>query len=104
MIIYSVAVTIDMAIECEWLDWMRQVHVPEVIRSGCFKKAIIYRLVEPESNGATYVIQYRCSSLQEYHKYRDGFAPALKKKHSDRFHGRFRASRQLLEEVCAGEA
>jgi hypothetical protein len=37
--------------------------------------------------------------MAEYQRYRDHFAAALQKEHSDRFSGRFRASRQILEEV-----
>ena len=59
MIIYSVTVTIEAAIESEWLDWMRQVHVPDVLRTGCFAEATIYKLIEPKSDDPTYVIQPR---------------------------------------------
>jgi Domain of unknown function (DUF4286) len=99
MIIYSVAVTIEAAIEREWLDWMRKVHVPDVLRTNCFEGGTIYKLVEPKSDESTYVIQYRCASMEEYQRYRNHFAAALQKEHSDRFSGRFRASRQILEEV-----
>jgi len=99
MIIYSVTVTIEAAIEREWLDWMQRVHVPDVLRTGCFAGATIYRPVEPKSDEPTYVIQYRCSSLAEYQRYRDDFATALQKQHSDRFSGRFCASRQILQET-----
>jgi hypothetical protein len=46
------------------------------------------------------VMQYRCRSVEEYHRYRDNFAPALQKEHSDRFAGRFRGSRQVLEGIA----
>ncbi len=98
MIIYSVTVTIEAAMEGEWLDWMRRIHVPDVRRTGCFTEEAIYKLVEPTGDEATYVIQYRCSSMEEYQRYRDHFAHALQKEHGDRFRGRFRASRQILEE------
>jgi uncharacterized protein DUF4286 len=98
MIIYSVAVTIEVAIEQVWLDWMRRVHVPDVVRTGCFTEATIYRRVEPKSDEPTYVIQYGCASLADYQRYRDDFAPSLQKEHSDRFSGRFRAAREILEE------
>src|ERR1041385_3338467 len=99
MILYSVAVTIEAAIEGEWLDWMQRVHVPDVVATGCFEEATIYRLSEPKSDEPTYVIQYRCSSMQEYQRYRDDFASALQKEHSSRFNGHFRASRQILVEI-----
>jgi hypothetical protein len=37
--------------------------------------------------------------MAEYRRYRDHFSAALQKEHSDRFGGRFRASRQILEQV-----
>ena len=100
MIIYSVTVAIAGAAEEEWLDWMRRVHVPEVVATGCFSECRIHRAVDAESGDGTYVLQYRCASTEEYHRYRDHFAPALQKDHTDRFAGRFRASRQLLEEIA----
>jgi hypothetical protein len=99
MIIYSVMVTIEVGIEREWFDWMRQVHVPAVLRTGCFAEATIYKLIESKRDEPNYVIHYRCPSMEEYQRYRDHFASALQKEHSDRFRGRFRASRQILEEV-----
>ena len=99
MIIYSVTVTIEAAMEREWLDWMQRVHVPDVLKTGCFTGATIYTLVEPKKDEPLYVIQYRCSSMEEYQRYRDHFASALQKEHSDRFSGRFRASRQILKET-----
>jgi hypothetical protein len=99
MIIYSVTVTIEAAIEREWLDWMRRVHVPDVLTTGCFTGAAIYKMFEPTSDEQTYVIQYQCSAMAEYQRYRDHFAAAVQKEHSDRFSGHFRASRQILEEV-----
>jgi hypothetical protein len=44
-------------------------------------------------------MQYRCQSLEDYHRYRETFAPALQKEHTDKFSGRFTASRLILEEV-----
>ena len=64
-----------------------------------FSVARIVNTAEPKNDEPTYVIQYGCSSMEEYLRYRDRFAPALQKEHSNRFDGRFRASRQILEEV-----
>lgn len=100
MILYSVTITIQASIESEWVDWMNKIHVPDVLRTGCFSECRIYKAVGSEGDDPVYVIQYQCRSLEEYHRYRDNFAPALQKEHSDRFAGKFRGSRQLLEEVA----
>jgi hypothetical protein len=58
------------------------------------------QVVDSAASDPTYVMQYHRQSIVEYYRYRDSFAPALQKKHSDRFAGRFRGARQLLEEVA----
>ena len=100
MVLYSVTVTIDADVEREWLDWMTRVHVPEVVATGCFSECRIHKVIDSEAGDSTYVLQYRAASLAEYQRYRDSFAAALQKDHTDRFAGRFRASRQLLEEIA----
>jgi hypothetical protein len=103
MIIYSVTITIEGSIESEWVDWMNRVHVPDVLRTGCFSECRIYKVLGSDGGEPTYVMQYHCRSIEEYHRYRDNFAPALQKEHSDRFGGRFRGSRQLLEEIARAQ-
>ncbi|MGI8891155.1 MAG: DUF4286 family protein [Chthoniobacterales bacterium] len=100
MILYSVMVNIQSESEAEWTEWMRQVHLPEVIEAGCFEKCRMYRANESESGRASYVMQYRCASIADYERSRDEFGPALQKDHSNRFSGRFTASRQILEKVA----
>jgi hypothetical protein len=104
MILYSVTIDIQAAIESEWVDWMNKIHVPDVLRTGCFSECRFYKVLGAEGGELTYVLQYRCRSLEEYHRYRDNFASALQKDHSDRFGGRFRGARQLLEEIAQIEA
>ena len=100
MITYSVTITIDAGIEAEWLDWMKRIHVPDVVDTGCFSECRICKVIDSDAADPSYVMQYYCRSLEDYHRYRDNFAPALQKEHSDKFAGRFRGVRQLLEEVA----
>ena len=101
MIIYSVTITIKASIEAEWVDWMKTAHVPDVLRTGCFAECHIHKVLGSEGDEPVYVMQYQCRSMEEYHRYRDNFAPALQKDHTERFAGKFRGSRQLLEEVAS---
>ena len=104
MIIYSVTITIERSIESEWVDWMNRVHVPDVLRTACFLECRTFKVLGSDGDDPIYVLQYQCRSIEEYHRYRDNFAPALQKEHTDRFAGRFRGSRQLLEEVARVES
>ena len=33
-ILYNVTVSIDKDVEKEWLEWMKKVHIPDVMRTG----------------------------------------------------------------------
>lgn len=100
MILYSVTIAVESGTETEWLAWMREVHIPEVLGTGCFETCRIHKVLEPVGDEAVYQLHYRCRSLADYERYCEQFAPALQKDHTDRFAGRFRASRQILEELA----
>lgn len=74
MLIYRVEISIDAEIEADWLDWIQRVHVPDVVRTGCFSACRIYKVIDAAETGPVYVMQYDCRSLEEYHRYRDNFA------------------------------
>jgi hypothetical protein len=72
MYIYNVTINIDESIRKEWLAWMRS-HIPEVLATGRFLGAKLTRvLVEEETGGETYSVQYKARSrkdLDDYYRY-----------------------------------
>ena len=96
MYIYNVTVTLEESIRDEWLAWMKEIHIPDVMRTGIFTESKICKLVteEPEF---TYAVQYMFRSMEDLRKYRDEFAPNLQKEHSEKFKGKFVAFRTILE-------
>ena len=59
MILYNVTISIDQSCEDEWLDWMRSIHIPDVIKTGFFKECKICRLIDGEEKGGkTYAVMY----------------------------------------------
>lgn len=98
MIIYNVTVKIDAPVHDEWLDWMRNIHIPEVMATGRFKSYQIAKVLgQDEREGITYAIQYICEDTKTLHLYTINEAPALQKAHTDRYAGKFVAHRTLLE-------
>lgn len=101
MIIYNVTVNIDNDIHSDWLNWMRDIHIPEVMATGSFVENRILKLVgDEDSGGHTYAIQYTCESMETYNLYQEKFAPALQKAHADRYNDKFVAFRTLLEVIA----
>jgi hypothetical protein len=100
MIVYNVTVSLaDESIHEEWMHWMKEVHIPEVMQTRLFEDYRILRLLQEENNGITYAIQYRSKSLEEYYRYQQEFAPALQAKTKEKYGEKLLAFRTLLEEV-----
>lgn len=100
MIIYSVTIKIDLDVHDEWVNWMKDEHIAEVLGTGKFVQHRFHRiLAQDESDGITYNVQYYAPSMQDYFEYRDHHAPALQEKGAAQFKDKFVAFRTLLKEV-----
>jgi len=100
-ILYEVTVLVENLIASEWLEWMRDVHLPEVLGTGCFTGCGVTRLIEPRpANGREgFVIVYRSPSLDAYRDYLARHAPRLQSIHAERYRGRFEASRRVRQPI-----
>lgn len=99
MVLYNVTVNIDEHVHDEWLDWMKQVHIPDVLATGHFIENKICKILAESEGGISYSIQYLCNDMSEYEKYEREHAPRLQKEHGERYAGRYVAFRTLLEVV-----
>lgn len=100
MILYNVTIKIDTAIHREWLQWMKEVHIPDVMATGHFKEHKICRIIGDEGpDGVTYAIQYLSPSMQAFQQYQQKHAPSLQAEHTARYEGRYAAFRTLMEVV-----
>ena len=100
MIIYNVTTKITHAIHTDWLEWMQQVHIPEVIATGCFTDASILHLLEvDESEGPTYAVQYHAESKAQYNLYIENFAAELRLKAIEKWGNNFIAFRSVMHRV-----
>ena len=100
MIIYNVTVKIDSDIESEWLQWMRDTHIPDVMATGCFVSQDILRLKYPQDEeGATFAIQYSCQDMKMLEHYHREYAQVLQKDHVERYGQKAVAFRTILEKL-----
>jgi len=95
MILYNVTVSLDPSIHADWLEWMKSVHIPEVMATGFFVEHRMCKLLIDDE--ITYAIQYSCESLEKLNEYQEKVAPALQQQHTERYKGKFGAFRTLLE-------
>jgi len=100
MIIYNVTIKVADAIKTEWLDWLKQEHIPEVLGTKCFSKATVHHLLEiDDSEGPTYAVQYLAQNIDDYKKYIDEFAGIMRQRSFDRWGDQFIAFRTIMEVV-----
>ena len=98
MYIYNVTINIDESVHQEWLQWMKEKHIIDVLKTGCFTAARVLKVLA-DDEGVTYSVQYDFDNMEIYDKYCAEFAPALQKEHMDRYSNKFVAHRTLLERV-----
>lgn len=99
MILYNVTVNIDEAVHDEWLTWMKEIHIPEVMETGCFVENKLCRILAEEEGGFAYSIQYFSPNMETYIQYQTEYAPALQEEHTKKYAGKFGAFRTLLEVI-----
>jgi hypothetical protein len=97
MIIYSVTINIDNDVHDDWLQWMKSVHIPDIMNTGLFIENRLLKLLNVDDEGTTYSIQYMLQSMNDYERYQQEFAPRLQAQHSQRYQDKFVAFRTLLE-------
>ena len=100
MIIYNVTTKVEHSIHEAWVEWMKTKHIPEVMRSGCFTKFQFVQVLEiDESDGVTYAAQYYAANEDDYKKYIEVFAPALRQDAYTTWGNRFTGFRSLMRVV-----
>lgn len=99
MIIYNVTHNVDTDVHVEWLRWMQETHIPDVMATGLFLDSRICRVLADDEGGITYAVQYTCADMATYERYRDEHAPRLQAESQKHFGGKFAAFRTLLELV-----
>lgn len=97
MYIYNVTVNIADEVHQEWLKWMKDVHIPDVMKTGCFIDNQLCKLLYVEDEGHTYSIQYKFLEMADIERYQKEFAPRLQAEHSHKFKDKYAAFRTLLQ-------
>jgi hypothetical protein len=100
MFLYNVTVGNDKDVEQEWLQWMKDEHVPKVMDTGMFFDYKIYRVLHDQEEGSvSYSVQYFAHTINHITTYFEKFAPALLEEHRTRFRDKHIAFMTLLEEI-----
>ena len=101
MIIYNVTIKVDNSIVGEWVKWMKEEHMAQVVATGMFFDARLYHLLEQdEKEGKTYVAQYYADTMEQYNTYIAEHAQTMRDRGFARFGNKFIAFRTVMEKLA----
>ncbi len=104
MVLYNVTVTLELSIHEDWLRWMLETHIPDVMITGMFISYRMSRLIGHDHNDAEiYTIQYLLKDLDHLTRYQQEFAPDLQRQVRERYEGKFEVFRTIMEVVDTNE-
>ena len=99
MILYNVTVILDEEIHQDWLTWMKDYHIADVMATSCFISYRMLKVIDSPNEGVTYCIQYISEDRQKYDEYQSNHATALRASFPSRFNEKFVIYRSLMEFV-----
>lgn len=100
MYIYNVTTSIDDSVHDEWLTWMKEIHIPDVLATGKFLSAKMCKvLVEEDVGGSTYAVQFTTVDEETLLAYYHEDAPKLRQEALRLFPDKFVSFRTELKVV-----
>lgn len=100
MILYNVTVQVTKDIEKEYIDYMVNKHIPDVMETGFFTKYEMLEVLTDDPEGVTFAIKYHCDSMEHFNEYQNKCAKALQEEHHERYKDKFVAYRTLMRKIA----
>lgn len=97
MFIYNVTVNVSDDVHQEWLRWMKEKHMPDLMKTGCFIDNQMVKVLYVEDEGHTFSLQYKFLEMEDIERYQKEFAPALQAEYKKKFGEKSTAFRTLLQ-------
>ena len=98
MIIYNVTINIDQSVHDEWLKWMQEKHIADMLATGKFSSARLVKVLVNEAlEGKTYSAQFTTDSKETLQQYYNDDAPRLREEGLSLFGDKMLAFRTELE-------
>lgn len=100
MYIYNITLKVNWSIHEAWVEWIKEKHIPDIMKSGCFTDYRFVRLLETdETEGPTYATQFYAATRGDYNQFIELHAPLMRKDALERWGDNFIGFRSLMEVV-----
>ena len=82
MYIFNITFNVEKEIEQEWLDFVKKIFIPKMLKSGLLQTATTGRIVVNEAQGVSYSIQFVSRNKDElYRFFKEEFEDILQEIH-----------------------
>ena len=92
MIIYSIEIQIEEDISEEWLIWMQNKHIADMMSTKLFTNFYFLKNMKKDNN---YIIQYELENNENLVRYEREFAKKLQAEHMEKYQNKFQAKRSV---------
>jgi len=99
MIIYSITFAIEDGIEQEWISYMKEEYIANIMEIGLFNDFRFAKTHPVSDVDTAYNIQFRCESLTHLELFEKQHASEIDEKMVEKYKGKFGSFRMVLEEV-----
>lgn len=100
MFIYNITTKVDNEIADKWIQWQKEIHIPEILSTGFFYDSRFYELLgQDDEEGRTFVVQYFVLEREHYDEYILLHAPFFRDKAFQKWGNQFLAFKSLLQSV-----
>jgi hypothetical protein len=69
MILYNVTIILDEEIHVNWLKWLKNEHLKEIMSTGFFISYRVLKVLDSPNEGVTYCVQYIADSVEKHKEY-----------------------------------
>ena len=102
MVLYNVTVSVTDECANDWVKYMMEVHIPDVLATGHFRDFRLCHVQGEAEGGVTFAVQYMARDAEAFQTYQRECAPALQADHQANWGSKAVAFRTLLPLIAEG--
>ena len=102
MVLYNVTVSVSQEHANDWVKYMMEEHIPEVLATGHFRDFRLCHVQGEAEGGITFAVQYMARDAQSLETYQKEHAPDLQAEHQAKWGSHAVAFRTVLPLIAEG--
>ena len=71
MLLFNVTVIVEEASATEWLNWMKDIHIPQLMETESFVSYRLLKIVDSPNEGVSYCVQFVAENQEKHQNYLD---------------------------------